>query len=384
MTSDRVTNTVIISGPADKILQAKEILSKIDVKQFEGQQGILTGKPEFQNHHLPGGGAETTQKLLTEVYKDDPAVRIQVSGPDKLFVYADPQTHLDLRSIITANFQPTLLKSELLILYRLDPFYFADSVKSMLKDGPYIEADRDNNGIRVRGTEEQIKDVKTIIKAFDDNPFTGEGGNTRIINLDKGSGATVAEALYLLLMKMRPDAKIDLLVPTNPEQNFKKEEKKKPEEKKPEEKKLSTQITPNTVRELIYLNNPPLHTTAYNGQEGKEQKLPGKKGPSIAITGFGNKLMITGDDPKLLDAAQQMIRILVAPKRALAISVIACASPWSRSPRSSMKFNGKPAPAAARSRSGRRCGGSPFGNIPAWAGLTALIPGMGGGQPSGR
>lgn len=393
VTFDRPTNTVIISGPADKISQAKAVLAKIDVSRFEGDKGILHGAPELQNHDLPGGGAETTAKLLTEVaFKDDPSIRIQPSGPSRLLVYADPQTHWDLAKIIKREFQPTTLRSELIVLYRLDPLTFAESVKTMLKDGPYIEADRDNNAIRVRGTEEQIKDVKTIIKAFDDTPFTSNEGNpVRTINLDKGSGATVAEALYILLSKMRPEAKIELIVPGNSDPvDFRKKEDKKPEEKKIEEKKTeenkTSRLTPDKLRELIYVNDP---RTAASAQEGKkEQKQPAKKGPSIAITGFGSRIMITGDDPVLLDTAQQMIRMLVNTEAGpgdFEVVRLRVANAVEVAKILDEAFNGKQGgPGGGRGPGGGGPGGGGGFQIPGLGGLTQLIPGMGGGQQGGR
>ena len=310
VTYDKITNTVIINGPTDKINQAKEILAKIDIARFPGDTGLLVGPVELQNHDLPAGSAETTAKLLTEVYKDDPTVRIQVSGPSRLFVSADPQTHWDLAKIIQKQFQPTLLKAELIQLFRLDPTAFSDSLKAMMKDGPYIEADKDHNGIRVRGTEEQIKEARSIIKVYDENPLGGNASNIRMINLDKGSGATVAEALFLLMPKLRQgDYKI--VVPSRldtPDFRDKKDKKDKenPEPKKTEEKKIgsSSRLTPDTVRELMYVNDPRTGRSTYTSQIEKEggkkgtPGTPGKKVPTIIISGFGNRVVITSDDPE--------------------------------------------------------------------------------------
>ena len=42
ITADERTNTVLVTGPADKIAQAKEIMKKIDVPQ-PGQKPIVVG-----------------------------------------------------------------------------------------------------------------------------------------------------------------------------------------------------------------------------------------------------------------------------------------------------------------------------------------------------
>ncbi len=297
---DKNSNKVIVHGPIDKIRQAKDILKDID-KGKPGQIGLLVGPPEFKNFSLPAGGAETTSKILDTVYKDDPEIRIVVSGPSSIFVRADPQTLLEMGLLIHKEFQPAQLLTVFLPLIRLEPAACEATLKAMLKDGPFIEADKDSNGIRVRGTTEQISQVKEILKALDDSPFTGSGtSGSRTINLEKGSGATVAEALSLLLKRLRPGLDVEVILPGELEMQLqpKKEEPKKAEKK-------TTHLTPDKLREVMYVGG------AQPVSFQDEIKPPPVKKGKITIQGFGNKMVITSDDPKALDEAQQLIRLLV-------------------------------------------------------------------------
>ena len=139
-------------------------------------------------------------KLLIESFKNNPAVRIQASGPSRLFVWADPQTHLDIDRYL--NVRPPEPKLAIFPLHVLDSTKLADSLKLMFpgaKDGsPFIEADTEQNKIRVRGTPELVQEVEKAIKMMDDNPAMRSGGMS-VINLDKGkrghAGGSLEDAL---------------------------------------------------------------------------------------------------------------------------------------------------------------------------------------------
>src|SRR5205823_2300733 len=117
--------------------------------------------------------------------------------PARLFVWADPQTHSEINVIVNEP-KPAEVKTVSITLTRLDAVKFADTLTKMIrgvKDGsPFIEADPDQNAIRIRGTADEVEEVRTIIRILDGGT-EGIGGTTRYINLEKGSGATVGEAL---------------------------------------------------------------------------------------------------------------------------------------------------------------------------------------------
>jgi general secretion pathway protein D len=325
ITVEKASNTVIISGPTDKIDQAKAILAKIDAPRNKGDKKLLPTYPgQLKYHDLPGGNADAVSKLLNDIYKADDSVRISVAGPARLMVWADPQTHFEINAL-TAESAPTVsLTTVSISLNRLDAAKIAESLKKMIptseKGSPFIEADPDQNSIRVRGTAEEIKDVRTIISVLDDSPISQTNGKARdsvIINLEKGSGATLAEAVYLIFGKLRPDITVTKVLPGQLDQRLKIDFKlpdNKPDVKpdaKPLEKKI-TRLTPEKLREAIYMNGKEV-PVIFDSQTEKQQekKEPDKKKSAIIITGFGNKIIITSDDPKALDLAQQVIRMLV-------------------------------------------------------------------------
>ena len=67
---------------------------------------------------------------------------------------------------------------------------------------PYIEADTTRNALIVKGTREQVADVKAALAAIGGNAGAGSG-NVRIITLNQGSARTLAEAIERILPQMR-------------------------------------------------------------------------------------------------------------------------------------------------------------------------------------
>lgn len=305
---DKTSNTVVVNGPADKVAQAKTIITKLDVPRGPGDKGLIVGPPEVKFHDLPNGSAETMKKVFNEIYKDDAAVRIEVAGAARLFVYADPQTHLEIVKIIANEFRPVVTVTKVISLAQLEATKLADTLKVMFPDSktgaPFIEADAERNGIRLHGTADQIKAVEKAITALDGTPG-GIGGGVRITVLDKGSAATVMEALGLLFPRLR-DNPLTIVNPSNPQQKIDKLKKDNKDEKKPAKK--IARVTVDQVRNAMYLKKESLATFQ---EQNAEPKKPDAKKPPVIITGFGNRIIITSKDAEALDVAQQIIRILV-------------------------------------------------------------------------
>src|SRR6202011_3933402 len=79
VTADERTNTVLVTGPADKIAQARDILKRIDVPQ-QNQPPVLGGPATLKTYPIPGGTAEALAKTLSDIYKNSTTVRITNAG----------------------------------------------------------------------------------------------------------------------------------------------------------------------------------------------------------------------------------------------------------------------------------------------------------------
>ncbi len=389
VSSDEATNSVTVTGSVEKLEQSRAIIAKMDAPRFQGDKGRIEGPPTIKYHDVRGGNAEQMMKVLTtEIFKNNSVVRISVAGPSRLFVYADPQTHIEINEIINGDPLPEA-KTTLIPLVRLDALKFAEQLKEMFpKEAvPYIGADPENNSLRIRGTDDQIKEIRTIIRELDDNPAV-LGGRVRMINLDKGSAVTVAEAIQMLFPELRPN---ELKIVRPGGMDSQPAPRKDPFDIKPalkdEPKKKPAPTLPMTDTQFRQLIKKEFSTSFHAPQEKEAGPGPeGKKHPPVTITAFGSRLIITSEDPEAIAVVQELIRLLlnteagpgdfevVRLKYANAVEVAKVLDE---------AFNGKAQGGGGGGGRGGPGGGGGGGlNIPGIGGMMAGMLGVGGGGAS--
>lgn len=101
---------------------------------------------------------------------------------------------------IEADLRPAAIVAEVVPLVQLDAAKAAETFRAMhplSKTGaPFIEADPSRNAILLKGTAEQIRDVKQTIRILD-----GAADQLRVFVLPYGSGAMLADVLERVLPK---------------------------------------------------------------------------------------------------------------------------------------------------------------------------------------
>jgi type II secretory pathway component GspD/PulD (secretin) len=210
------SNTILVTGPADKLAVAKSMLEKIDVGA-PGQKERPIGPPESRTYNVAAGTGETVAKALSDLYKNSSLVRVTaLPGGNQIWVFAPPADQMDIIGYLKGDQQTeSNTATELVPLSFLDPTKTAESLtKAFEKTGLFVQAQTDglNQGVLLRGTPGQIKDAKEFIRASGENipigPGTGPGKgvnlipNVRVIPIDKGSPAMLAEALAAMMREM--------------------------------------------------------------------------------------------------------------------------------------------------------------------------------------
>jgi len=95
ITSDERSNSVLVTGPADKVSEAEKILKKIDV-QRPGQKAVLVGDPILKIYSVAAGTAEALAKTLQDAHKASATCRISSAGNSKVLVYATPEDQMQI------------------------------------------------------------------------------------------------------------------------------------------------------------------------------------------------------------------------------------------------------------------------------------------------
>ena len=169
MTSDEGTNTVLVNGPPDKIAQAKAVMAKIDV----GTVPYKVGLPVLQTYFVKEGNAGDVAKTLLEIHKGNAGIKIAPIGNAQIMILAPPEDQVDIANQIN-GMRPAASKTELIGLNLLDSARTVETLKGLFPDSkngaPYLEADPSRNSIIIKGTPEQVAEVKMAIGAIGENP----------------------------------------------------------------------------------------------------------------------------------------------------------------------------------------------------------------------
>ncbi len=303
VSADESSNVVLVSGPADKISQAKNILKELEEKASTG--GAKLQIPGTSMVRYPGlTNAPEIAKMLSDFYKKAPSINIAAIGNSEIMVAAPNGDQMEIaKRIEEISGKP---KVELVRVTTVDPDKLADRLKEMFGDSTkagttgaaYIASEPLHESILIKGSTEQVNEIKTAIKELDKN----SGNTLRVINLGSGSGAALADEIKRVLEQMGKDVKIiqpaDLTNPAKPEQLPRPMEKSKPD---------GLGSLRDAVRQGILLaqagEKPPL----FDPQKDKPQE---KKKGSITIIPAGNRITVISDDPEVQKLVQQLVDLM--------------------------------------------------------------------------
>jgi general secretion pathway protein D len=328
--ANNATRLILMSGPADKIAMAKDFMQKIDKGNHE-----VGGETYIQSVTLPTANAEEIAPQLQKLFEKSPGVQITALGKGTLVIQADQESHLRIQQLIRGGGEPIATYTmETIFLNIWEAPKAADMLTSMYGDqtkgGPYIGTDPTRNALFIKGSEQLVKDVIKTVEAMEGTALGGSAaGKMRIITLDQGSASVLAEALERLLPQMRQNP-VRVIQPGTQMANplgsppaYQPQPQQQPREQPQRAvpgKQNTTQFNPAPAN-----GSPNTNQVAY-GQplmipgggnplvdpqnQGGPKELPGRPDQPITITAFGNKLMVTSDDPKALALVQEMVRLI--------------------------------------------------------------------------
>jgi type II secretory pathway component GspD/PulD (secretin) len=217
ITVNEQANTLLVRGPARKIMEAKAILTRLDVSKAGGQ-GLVD----------PGAGGRPPGAAGSRTIEAVPLTALEA-----------PHALTTLRELLG-------------------------------REAGTLVADTARNTIVIRGTRQQVEEVKTALKALGETG--GPAGRVRVITLERGDAAALAEALAETLKKLRPNP-VRVIAPGR---------KAEPAPKAP-------------------------------AKGGPGVKKPAEK--PISLIGMGNKLVVSSDDPEALALVQQLVRLYTTERQ---------------------------------------------------------------------
>ena len=356
------TNTILMTGPADKIVAATNLIKQIDAGKIPRPVG---GDIEWKSYNVAAGTAEALAKQLAEQYKGT-SIKFITNGTGQIMASGYPADHLDIQAQLRmpegakANIDVVVIPLSI-----SDPVKMAETLTKFLgSTGLTVEAKTDGVvGVLLRGAPEQIDAARAIIYAQEGKPGASSE-KTRTLTIDKANAGVLAEKIAEMAAKMgKPVVVFD---PNRPAP------KKAPEPapapapapgpmKIGQAPEATPTLSPNRI----------LQANAQLVDPGKQKEAPPaepKKGNALRIAVIGNKLIIQGDDPADVQLLQELVTLYTRPSTTgdeqYIVWKLRYASAEAAAELLTEIFNG-PAQPAAGGRTGRGGGGG---------GLAALNP----------
>jgi type II secretory pathway component GspD/PulD (secretin) len=310
------SNMVIVTGPPDKVAEAKQTLTDLEEKaKAAGAKEQPAGPPFVKRYPVPTGDAQPLAQMLQEKYRTSQSVRVVALGQTELMVSAPPAEQFDIAALISDGLGTQKVK--VIPLKNGDGYFMEDTLRGMFGDrykspkSPYIEA-RTKNDITVQGSDEQIAQVEAAVKVLDVPSSSYAPGGMRVISLDRGSGAAVAEELQRLLKEMGKDSKVigpgGSAEPKPPEKPDRPASPDTRNEKNEPSKaaNLVAAVAPGDPAKGEKSDRPPLFDPR------DEKKEPPKKKGGIVLIPFGGQISVKAEDPEDQKLIEQLIDLITA------------------------------------------------------------------------
>lgn len=243
---DTRTNTLFVTATPDKLALVDKAVQNMDVPQ-EGDEEQAPQTPVVRVYTVETGTADGLVTVLQTIFQNSPETRAS-AHPDgnALIVIATPMEHEKINEIID-QIKTEGLRVEVIALRTLDaapvatllksvygqgdssssqgfPFFFRSRSSSSNSDDKKkltIEADTERNRLLVRGTDEQIREVRDVLASMGEFGVGVSGkaidrGNFRVLQIGDNDPAEIGRRIEQAWSTLRPDTKMKVEVLADP------------------------------------------------------------------------------------------------------------------------------------------------------------------------
>ena len=184
---DERTNSLLVTASPQNMKIVEEAVTSIDIPEGNGVVNRATREPYLEVYQLKSADAMEVTKTLNVLY---PGTVINEDGRTRrIHIQATPEQHREIGATIARlDGQGGGSQVAVIPLGRLDSYTATASIQQLFlldgNDAPVIQPHPTGNGLIVRGTAEQVEQIKTLLTQLDPSqggPFSG--GNVRQIPL---------------------------------------------------------------------------------------------------------------------------------------------------------------------------------------------------------
>jgi type II secretion system protein D len=308
ITVDDEQNSVTLTGPVDKINAAKELVKTVDQGTEPRETG---GKLVWKTYSVPSGTAEARAKLLMEMPEFKGSNLKVLAIGNEVQVYGYPADHLIATNFFKSDTGGTpgvMVKSYALpaTMDAAQVTSVAAAVKAAI--GNQLTADPRGDGepgLTLRGSSDVLRAAEEYLNAT--VPGSRSNGSVsgdpriRELTISNANSGALAEHLVEMMKKMGVNAEVN-----NPNA---------PPKKKPEPPKGTP--VPGTggpggspMQPQSQYNPGPTSLSPNRILHASSMQIadPEKK-PELVFNVVGNKIVITGEDPKKVQLAYELMSV---------------------------------------------------------------------------
>lgn len=166
VTADPRLNVLIVTANTTLIKLVEDIVKSLDTIPEGNVNAVEQEPPFYQAYSIPGSDTASMAQMLNNMI---PGV---VMGYDaragKVFIQGTKKEHAEIARLIKSSSSPTGDSVAVITLQRLDPIQVTNSIRSLFAQegtrAPSVEADPNGRRILVRGTPDQLAQVKALLR----------------------------------------------------------------------------------------------------------------------------------------------------------------------------------------------------------------------------
>ena len=363
-------NSILVTGPPDKIAVVEQAVQVIDRPENAPQDGEANGlaaalrRPQVMTYYLSAVPPSLVIKVLQGTGELDPRTRLEAdSGTRSIIAYATPKDHGTISAFVK-EIDATGRHLEVIQLHVLPADMAAGSIEVLMKGKPkeednsrnpfnfysprrsntsdkdpseefQIEADVENNRLLIRATEFELAEVKQLLAKLGENPDRPHNASTlRTLQMSPREQESLLRALEQMWPKMTPGSELNILRPPSDSVPEKEKSQDAPppadDEQDGKSKNVALQSgadAPVDVALAAYAlpenDDAPSNVEIPGDQAAPASRqnddprpripggprLPESNGPvpPLTIVPGPNGLVISSPDPELLDRLEQLI-----------------------------------------------------------------------------
>jgi type II secretory pathway component GspD/PulD (secretin) len=218
---DSLGTVLFATGSVDKLQKLRDLVSTLDKKPEESSANTTTAeKPTVESHSLLGSDPTTTLEVLQTTFAGQPGINMALDPKsNNIIMLATEESHKKVDEIIS-KLAGQSSDFEVITLDGIDPqaavttlekFYGkpakdADPTKAK---GPVFFADGPSRRLMVRGTQQEVDQIKTLLTKISDNgPMSETDDGTKFIPLRGKAAQRLLEQIDIINRASKKNIKI--------------------------------------------------------------------------------------------------------------------------------------------------------------------------------